>query len=92
MSYRTFSCLLSIRRNTKRLRVHDQHFSKQSIPEIAHHIMEDHYPNVDGDDYELGQKYGLYRSFLTSIRNSRIPEEVKIRRINHLKAEVFPFW
>ena len=49
-------------------------------------------PNVDGDDYEPGQKYASYRPLLSAIRSARIPEEVKLRRINHLKAEVIPFW
>ncbi|KKY35851.1 hypothetical protein UCDDA912_g04123 [Diaporthe ampelina] len=48
-------------------------------------------PIVDGDDYEPGQKYASYRPLLSAIRSARIREEVKLRRINHLKAEVIPF-
>ncbi|KAG6354005.1 hypothetical protein INS49_004976 [Diaporthe citri] len=50
-------------------------------------------PNPDGDDFEPGGKFYMYKGVLRDIRNHPdIPEELKLRRVNDLKEEVFPFW
>lgn len=49
-------------------------------------------PNSDGGDYEPHGKFFSYQGLLTTIRSQNIPKEVKLRRINHLKEKVFPFW
>lgn len=50
-------------------------------------------PNLDGDDFEPDGKFFMYKAILSCIRSSEdVPEELKLRRINHLKEEVIPFW
>ncbi|KAI7782607.1 hypothetical protein LA080_013095 [Diaporthe eres] len=43
-------------------------------------------PNPDGDDFEH-----KYRYLLVRLRDDPFPEEVILRRVKHLKEEVFPF-
>lgn len=50
------------------------------------------FPSPDGADYDERGKFFKYRGLLRTIRSHAIPEEVKLRRINHVKEHVIPFW
>lgn len=49
-------------------------------------------PYGDGLDYAPGGRYFMFRNILSEIHTSSIPEEVKRRRIKHLREEIIPFW
>ncbi|KAK7737615.1 Histone acetyltransferase kat2b [Diaporthe eres] len=48
--------------------------------------------NLSGPDFEPGGKLSVYKPLLLDILREETPEDVKLRRINHLKEEVIPYW
>ncbi|KAJ0115752.1 hypothetical protein J7T55_010575 [Diaporthe amygdali] len=51
-------------------------------------------PDVDGPDYDPDNgKYGEYKGILTDVReHPELSAEERLRRLDHLKAEIIPFW
>lgn len=51
-------------------------------------------PDTDGPDYDPDNgKYGEYKGILTDVReHPELSAEVRLRRLDHLKAEIIPFW